>query len=211
MSSKDEYQALMSLIKWTDEHLHEKELPGDQRSRMICGCYDVALEHQAAIALLYSRDLYGSMYALLRVLQEATVRGLWIQYSATDEQIEKFKNGRLKMHYKDFLEAVEVGVGFPDSPLSVLKANTYTIMNGFTHTGFEQIVRRNSESITGPNYSDDDTSLVLRLAGMLGQFAACGLAIMAGQDDLVHAVIERMAEYTGEPVPNRELSEPARK
>ncbi|WP_408733226.1 DUF6988 family protein, partial [Burkholderia cepacia] len=53
-------------------------LPADERSQLAIGCLDVTLEHQAAIALLHSSELYGSMMALLRVLSESLVRGLWL-------------------------------------------------------------------------------------------------------------------------------------
>jgi hypothetical protein len=60
-------------MAWIDLHTSGLELPADERSLLAVGCYDFAIEHQAAIALLVSSELYGSSFALLRVLVESLV------------------------------------------------------------------------------------------------------------------------------------------
>ncbi|MDO8356214.1 MAG: hypothetical protein Q7U76_07480, partial [Nitrospirota bacterium] len=73
MHSSTEHTALLELIAWIDQHTSGVTLPADERSMLAIGCFDVALEHQAAIALLHSSSLYGSSFALLRVLTESLV------------------------------------------------------------------------------------------------------------------------------------------
>jgi len=59
-----DYEELVEIIRWIDQHATGVELPNDERSLLASGCFDIALEHQAAIAILYSSELYGSMMAL---------------------------------------------------------------------------------------------------------------------------------------------------
>jgi hypothetical protein len=53
---------------------------------MAAGCFDVGLEHQAAITLFAGEELFGSASTLLRVLFEACVRGMWIAHCASEQQ-----------------------------------------------------------------------------------------------------------------------------
>ena len=68
MDSKGEHAALIELIVWIDEHTSGLTLPADERHMLAAGCFDVALEHQGGIAVLYNSELLGSMLAMLRVL-----------------------------------------------------------------------------------------------------------------------------------------------
>ncbi|WP_435567323.1 DUF6988 family protein [Burkholderia cenocepacia] len=96
MQAASEHAALIDLVRWIDTQTAGLTLPADERSQLAIGCLDVTLEHQAAIALLHSSELYGSMMALLRVLSESLVRGLWLHACATDVELTKFKRGRLE-------------------------------------------------------------------------------------------------------------------
>ncbi len=70
MKAGTEHAKLLELMMWIDENTSGVTLPADERSLLAIGCFDIALEHQAAIALLHSSELYGSALALLRVLTE---------------------------------------------------------------------------------------------------------------------------------------------
>ena len=107
-------------------------------------CLDVSLEHQAAIALLHASELYGSSLALLRSETEALVRGLWLQHSATEEDLERFKRGKVKQDFQELIDGFEQKTGDGPGVLSGLKERAWKAMNGFTHTGYIQVSRRHS-------------------------------------------------------------------
>jgi hypothetical protein len=67
---------LARLVLWIDKQYSNLTLPADPRARMACGCLDLGLEHQAAIALLIQNTMYGSAMALFRVLFETCIRGM---------------------------------------------------------------------------------------------------------------------------------------
>lgn len=94
MQAQSEFAALKDLIQWIDDHTAGLSLPADERSQLAVGCFDVALEHQAAMVLLHHSGLYGSALALLRVLSESVVRGLWLHDCATDVELDLIFVGR---------------------------------------------------------------------------------------------------------------------
>jgi hypothetical protein len=90
MSVKAAYDRLVGVIQWIDDHSHSVDYPGEPRRLIAGGCLDMALEHQAAVALLMEKELYGSAHTLLRTTIESYVRGAWFWRCATDSEIERF-------------------------------------------------------------------------------------------------------------------------
>jgi hypothetical protein len=190
---------LTELIKWVDER-YRIALPGDPRSRMANGCFDVALEHQGAIQLLARCELYGSMLALGRVLLEAFMRGCWLARCASDEELEHFRtHDEIRKSFETLVIEVERALGNQLSTLLTLKRNAWGVMNSFTHSGMQQIVRRNSEGATGPQYSPDDIVTGLRLAGVFGLLAAIEMATIARNEPLALATLERAKLFAVRP------------
>ena len=91
MKATAEHTKLLEVVAWIDRRTTNLPLPADERSLISVGCFDVAIEHQAAIALLHSSELYGSEMALLRVLAESLVRGMWLLQCATDSDLQKIQ------------------------------------------------------------------------------------------------------------------------
>ncbi len=195
MSSIADHEALLEVIKWIDENLTGIELPTDERSMLSAGCFDVSIEHQAAIALLFSSGLYGSMFALLRVVTESLVRGLWLLHCATDAELSQFKKGQVKKEFGTLIKEIENSIGISTPVLSNLKAIAWTAMNGFTHTGFNQVSRRHGEGSVGSNYPDDELNQAQSLTGALGLIAAVQLASLANLPDLIQDTMQRMQIY----------------
>lgn len=195
MQANTEHAALVELVKWIDEHTSGLTLPADERSLIALGCFDVALEHQGAIALLHSAGLPGSMLALLRVLSESLVRGLWLHECATEQQLEKFKKGNLDKSFDSFVKEYEAQIGTPSGVLSGFKLSAYKQMNDFTHTGFLQVSRRHAPGLVGPNYPEEDLAKALGVAGALGLIAAGQIIAIGGRQDLIPMFLEKMSLY----------------
>lgn len=177
------------------EHTAGFTLPADERTLLAIGCFDVALEHQGAITLLHSAGMPGSMLALLRVLTESLVRGLWLRECATELQLQKFTKGNLDKSFKSLVEEYEAKIGTPSGVLSGFKLSAYAQMNDFTHTGFLQVSRRHAPGLVGPNYPEEDLAKALGIAGALGLIAASQIIAIAGRQDLLPALFEKMSQY----------------
>jgi hypothetical protein len=190
-----DHSELVDVVRWIDEHTAGIELPADERTQIAVGCYDVALEHQAAIALLHSSRLYGSALALLRVLSEALVRGLWLHACASEAELKKFKKGRLEKSFDTLVKEYEAHIGTPNGVLSGFKLSAWTQMNDFTHTGFLQVTRRHQPGRVEGSYPDQDLKNALGVAGALGLIAAGQLITLANRQDLLPKFMDRMSSY----------------
>ena len=195
MTAAHELARLVELITWIDEHTSGLTLPADERSLLAAGCFDVALEHQGAIAVLHNAELHGSAFALLRVLAEALVRGLWLLSCATDAELGKFKRGKLDKTFDQLIKEIEAGFGTHGGVLSGFKQSAWTALNGFTHTGFHQVSRRHTSGRIEGSYPDHELSKALGVAGALGLIAGGQVIAMSERKDLLRLFNERMANY----------------
>ena len=195
MTPTEEHAALVELIGWSDRNRGDQELPADERSMLAIGCFDVVLETQAAVAVLFTSGLNAPMFALLRVITEALVRGLWLLHCATEAELSKFKRGKIDLEFGELIGRVESQIGVTVPTLSNLKANAWAALNGFTHTGFVQVSRRHRPGNVGANYPESELGQSQALSGALGLVAAGQLAAMSGSEELLEATMERMKAY----------------
>lgn len=160
---------------------------------MAFACLDLAVEHQAGIAVLADQPLWGPAFALLRIQFEAFIRGVWLARCATDDQLAWFKGGKLDKHRKfhELVTAVEKALKHDRGALTKLRKQSWPIFNDFTHTGFQHVVRRNSPTATGPNYTDPELIQALRFARAIGLLAAIEMLSLSGHEDLARALKEK--------------------
>ncbi len=183
---------LRDVVRFIDKNTGGMAIPGDHRSRLVLGCFDLAIEHQAGILILVEHGLIGPAYALLRCLVDATVRGMWLLYCASVDDLQTFQRDGL--HYKGFkalateLEAATATTG---SALTTLHECLWSIMSDYTHTGFQHVVRRSGDGFTGPNYPVEEVTGNLRIAASIGLVAATFLAHVAMELDVAQALLER--------------------
>jgi len=196
MQAPQEHAELLSLIVWIDEHTSGLSLPADDRHMLAAGCFDVALEHQAAIAVLHSSQLPGSALALLRVLAESLVRGLWLLHCASEAELKKFKSGKLKKSFQTLIEEFELKIGESNAVLSGFKKRAWDALNGFTHTGFTQVSRRHHSGRVEANYPEYELAQALDAAGAFGMVAAGQLVGMSDRPELVPIFSHRMRAYS---------------
>ena len=181
--------------RWIDQHL-AREFPVDRRSHVALACFDLAIEHHAAMCVLASASLFGSLYALIRVQFEAYARGLWVLHVASDEQLAAFEGDKLDLPIGELLKLVESAIGATASPLSKLKTSHWSMFCSFTHTGFQALLRRVNEGRTGvENYRPEEVTSALRLAGSFALLAAAALAGISGDAALIDQTLARVREY----------------
>ncbi|UQN44602.1 hypothetical protein [Agarivorans sp. B2Z047] len=190
-----EYEKYMDAVFWIDETTSGLVIPADERSLLASGCFDVALEHQAAIGLLYSSQLYGSVMSILRVLTESVVRGLWILYCASDIELKKFKKRKIDKSFGTLVSEYESKIDDKDFVLSKFKGVAWKSMNDFTHTGFMQVSRRHLPGKISADYDATELNHALGVAGALGFIAAGQLVGMAGRADLTQPFLDKMQDY----------------
>jgi len=192
------------LIQWLSARIDGVEVSSAERVRMAVGCLDMVLEHQRAIVLLTSSHIYGSAAALICLVFESYVRGLWLYFAASDDELDDFKRDNLRKNFAQLIEDVEKHDAYHEGVLSSVKELSWKVMNSFKHTGFYQVVRRNKESEISPNYSDEEIIDGLESANAFAILTGIAIADIAKDEHLAYDVYERGMEYFKKN-PNRAL------
>ena len=183
------------LVNWINDHLC-RSFPVDEKSQLALACFDLAIEHHAAVVLLGDSGLYGSLYALLRVEFEAYGRGLWLRHVASEQEAKNFKKDRVNLSFGSMLEVVEKQIGLETGPLSTMKRNNWQIFCSLTHTGSQAIVRRINATHTGlVNYPEAEVVSALHVAGTFALLSATELSGLSGETSLVNLALEKAQAY----------------
>jgi hypothetical protein len=191
-----------ALIQWMDSRIDEPRIPLNSRFRMAAGCLAAAREHQKAIVLLVAQSLHGSAFALARPLLEAYVRGAWLHQCATDEDLKIFESGRFNREhpFASLVADLETLDAFSSGVLSAVTQKSWDALCGYTHTGFHQVVRQNTESFIEPNYEEAELLEVLNFADGIGIMAAVEIAHLASDDYLAVALLEKAKANVAETI-----------
>lgn len=180
------------LIQWLDGKLDGVPIPSNLRCRLAGGSLDTALEHHKAIVMLVAHQLYGSAFALVRLVFEAYVRGVWLHQCASQTEIEQFEKKKFEKKFFELLVDIEKLDAFKSGILSAAKKKSWDVMNGFTHTGFNQIIRRNTADSIAPNYDDFEILEALNFANAIGLMSAVEIAHIGSNDPLANEVLEKV-------------------
>jgi hypothetical protein len=190
-------EELRSIVSWISEQTSGMPSPSDRRARMALGCLDLALEHQAGICILAEQLLWGSVYALVRCMFDAFVRGVWLARCATEFELESFELAGLRgKPFSDLVDDVERALGHSRGVLSKLRTSSWAIFSDFANAGAGPARRLGDPAGTGRNYPAGDTDQALRLAGALGLLSATELASLSGHRDVALACKARVVKFS---------------
>lgn len=196
MNIPAELKRQAELVKWINDNLSCPYELSTRNQQLALPCFDLAVEHHAAICLLAESKLYGSMYSLLRIEFEAVVKGLWLHHVASVENITQYEKDNLRIEFGTLLELIEKQLDIPTSVPSKIKGKQWKIFNSFTHTGYQALVRRLNKHHTGPvNYDADEVIFALRHAGLFAVLAAVELASMTRDQRLIESTMVMAGQY----------------
>lgn len=188
-----------SLIRWLDGAIDGVELQANDRVRIAGACLDLAMEHHKAIVLLAAHQLFGSAFALLRLVFEAYVRGVWLHRCASSAEIRDFESGNIgHLRFDQLLSRVEAIDGFHDGILSAAKQKSWRAMNDFTHSGYIHATRRNQEATIEPNYSEDEIVKVIGFANAVGLLSSFEAARLAENHKLADDILAKATAFSAE-------------
>ena len=163
------------------------QLPNSKRLQLASACWHVTIEHSTAIVELVRATLHGSALALVRLMYEAYVRGMWLMYAATDEDIDRA--GRDKFPPNPVIvTALEKSPHFSSHPFSDLKNQSWKRLCSYTHTGYQQIGARLTSQGLGYDYQDSEILEALLWADTIALAAVAAVAIEAQNDPLAQEV-----------------------
>jgi|ERR1700733_753833 len=148
--------AVESIINKAKEILGRQGYPTDLRTVLVGAFIGQTVEHHEAMLLLIRNGKAGSAFALARGVVENMYRGLWVNFCATPEELERFeKKDEWKGTIADAAAAIDDKYQ-ADGFFLDLKKRGWKALNGYAHTGMLQLGRRYTGQNLQPNYSDGE-------------------------------------------------------
>lgn len=122
------------------------KVPNVERAMLSIMMHSIVFDSQRAIFDLVKLGHFTSALALLRVLFEAHVRGLWINSCASDKQIYDFKKDALKssknpkntLFFDEMVQDIERARPHLNGSLTKFKQSHWKGLNSLTHSGIMQ-------------------------------------------------------------------------
>jgi len=151
--------------------------PSDLRTVIVAASISQMVEHHEAMLLLIRNGKVGSAFALARSIVESMYRGLWVNFCATDAQLQKFEQkDKLSVNMTDMAIAIDDkyrGEGFFED----LRKRSWPALCSYAHTGMLQLGRRFTGQKLQPSYSDGEiveatTTITTCILMLVGKFLA---------------------------------------
>jgi hypothetical protein len=140
--------------------------PSNPRFDLVLAYVAIALEHQHAIINLVGLRLIGSALALFRPQVETTFRGLWVNLIASDEQVNAISHNGEEPFPRFRQMATELDTQYRADGWLARFADRWASLNGYTHSGLEQLGRRfRDDGNIAPNYPDEMISELVTSSG----------------------------------------------
>ena len=179
------------LSLWISRNIDGLPMVSERRSRLAAGCLHLAFDHHDAIIMLTERAVYGSAFALLRLLFEAYVRGVWLWYCAAETDLDNFENDDFDRSFGSLIGDLEKLDAFSVGVLSWTKQDIWKLFNSFTHSGYHHVRRRNTQNGIEANYPEREMVAALDFAGAVAIMSTIGFAAITGSDDLASRAYEK--------------------
>ena len=184
------------LIIWLDQLVSTLSLETDDfRHRVAGGCLDVTAEHHKAIVMLVANKLYAPAFALMRLLLESYVRGVWLHKCADDRDLERYKKDKVPSYY-ELVESIENLKSHQDGTFSRMKERSWKAMNSYSHTGFLQASRRQTDNSIESNYDDEEIVEVMKFADAIGCLAAIAICDLSNNAKTANVILDKVITET---------------
>jgi hypothetical protein len=149
--------------------LKDTPFESDARTSLVLAYVSIALDHQEAIIRLADMNLFAPSFALLRLELETVFRGLWVNLIATDEQVTAIGHEGAEPFPRPFQKfATALDASYNAGGWLSGFVGKWKTLNGFTHSGLDQLGRRfREDGNIGSNYPDDMVSELVTISGTL--------------------------------------------
>lgn len=151
------------------------------RNRLVLAAYGTVMEHHHAIAILVREQRLPSAFALTRSLWESYIRGDWLLHFVEEDKLPKYTKGKLPEAW-EVLRDLKTIPEFDFGVLAKFKADHWSALCDYAHTGPLQLQRWQGEEFIEPNHPVEETAEVLYLAGHYAALAGAKQAVIGGDD-----------------------------
>ena len=173
-------------------------LPPSPRNDLVWAYLRVSITHHEAIHMLCSHKMIASAFALLRSQIESVFRGLWVNLIATDEQVEAIrehgKDPFPRLSFRQMASDIDTAYGATGWFQSF--ADHWGALNGYTHTGLEQLGRQFRDDATlAPNYPEEFILSLLVTSGTTSIVCIVAVFCHVRLDEKAAALEQWLAEH----------------
>ena len=183
-------------ITWVHRALDKTripDLPHNKRVQLAAASWHVAIDHQMAVTVLVHETLHTSALALMRPLIEAFLRGFWLQYAATDEEVDRAGTDDFPNDFFGKIVAdLERSDRIPTGTFSFLKGETWKALCSYTHAGYMQLGAHLTQDGLGYEYDEAEILGVLDMANLISLICTVEFAGLAGNDSLRSDTMHRI-------------------
>ncbi len=180
------------------------------RDTLALAYWTILFEYHHGILTLVRNGNPTSAFAMLRVFEEAFLK-LFLVMFGTDNQVQAIWEGTYTTDFGDVGARIDAKLG--NEPLFGPKLRSQVkALHGFTHSGFEQLVRQltklpNDASDIAPNYSDEDVRQLVQETMPIIFLAGAFLTEFLNYPDENNVVIEMLNGYLETQVMSLKLDE----
>jgi hypothetical protein len=152
---------------------NDTEVLDTRKHRAAAASFCIAIDHCAAIVFLMEEGFYSTSFALIRLLFEAYLRGLWLKHCASDEKVSSYFRGEEPPpKLNKMISEIESTEGFCCGTLSLIKKENWDAMCDFTHTGRLHLQWWQSQDAIEPIFSPEALEVCLNTAELYGAMAS---------------------------------------
>ncbi|MBC3919187.1 hypothetical protein H8L32_16970 [Undibacterium sp. CY18W] len=168
---------------------------GNERPRLAALLFDLAYEHFRAIVTLIDHSMPSSAAALIRVIHETHLRGLWIAYCATEKQIDAFLKDKLELKMHEMIKEIEKVDEFNIGVFSDIHKTYWGTMNSYTHSGMFQVSRRLTDVDIGPNFTEEEKKDVLEYSLMIAKLSVYEFTKLANDPPRLELIVQLISNH----------------
>ena len=142
------------------QQLSGRKIKSNARAVIASGCFAIAQQHHNSILILLKNNppLHATAFSILRSLLEATIKGVWIYHTATEDEVDRFPIEDLQKSIKTMVK--EIGSQIKNE--SIISKDYWNILCSYTHTGEWQIRHWLSSNDIEPFYSEKSIKELLK-------------------------------------------------
>jgi hypothetical protein len=192
VNNNDEIKRLSAahdnFLQTIQDHLGDSFKLENDRIVLVIAWWRIAYETHMAITLLISNGLNGAAAALMRPIFEATVRALWINKCASDNDVQRFQTGaNIFPEMKIMMEGIDKEYLTEKFFLEMKKAS-WGRLNDFAHNGYLQTVRCFEGDTIKSSFTDSDIKQILNFASSIVQLFSVGFARIIKREEAARKI-----------------------
>lgn len=187
----DQLDQAADLANWIDEQFADVSFTADGERWLAFGCLRVAMAHFGSIVTLLRHQMATSAAVLLRSQIDAYVRGMWLGYAASLQEIDSFCEGNSPPGTGKLIGILETNGVLDSNSLSHTFSHSYGALSDYSHTGIRLVRKQYQENSLTCSFSTQEKLEILNRGEYWSMAAGISLAEMGEQPELAQRMLRR--------------------